>query len=64
MVEMKKRYQYFGREGIKWSEWYDMLSEPKKLEKWQLKGKLLNEYKKKQSRWETLKQNHLMKELY
>lgn len=38
-----KRYQIWTRNGLEWSKWfrYDRGT----LEKWQLKGKLLNEYR-------------------
>lgn len=38
-----KRYQYYSNEGIKWTEWFPWDSEL--TEKFQLKNKLLNEYK-------------------
>lgn len=37
-----KRYQVYGKHGIEWSPWFPYTGTP---EKWQLKGKLLNEYK-------------------
>ena len=39
---MKKRYQYFGKDGIQWSPWFDYDGEQFP---WQLKNKLRNEYK-------------------
>ena len=43
-----KRYQYYGPNGISWTKWFpykgDVL-ELKRTEKWQLKNKLLNQYK-------------------
>lgn len=39
---MKKRYQYYAKDGIKWSKWFDYNGEE---ELWQLKGKLKNEYR-------------------
>ena len=41
----QKRYQYYSKDGIKWSSWfdYDGYEEP-----WQLKNKLKNEYRDKQ----------------
>ena len=39
---MEKRYQYFTRDGIEWTPWFKYDGEQFK---WQLKGKLLNEYK-------------------
>lgn len=38
---MKKRYQYFGKDGIQWSEWFDYEGEQFEF---QLKPRLLNEY--------------------
>ena len=40
---MLKRYQYYSSNGIRWTEWFTWDSELK--EKYQLKNKLLNEYK-------------------
>lgn len=37
-----KRYQTFTRNGLEWCKWFKY--ESGTLEKWQLKGKLLNEY--------------------
>ena len=39
----QKRYQYYSRNGIVWTEWFN--SKAAVEEKWQLKGKLLNEYR-------------------
>ena len=39
----QKRYQYYTRNGIVWTEWFN--SKAIVEEKWQLKGKLLNEYR-------------------
>ena len=39
----QKRYQYYTRNGIVWTEWFN--SKVIVEEKWQLKGKLLNEYR-------------------
>lgn len=39
-----KRYQYFARDGIKWTNWFKV-SDTTIEEKWQLKNKLLCEYK-------------------
>lgn len=39
---MEKRYEYFTRDGKKWTEWFQYSGEKYK---WQLKGKLLNEYR-------------------
>lgn len=41
---MYKRFQYFTKNGIKWSEWFKVSVNAPKT-KWQVKGKLLNEYK-------------------
>lgn len=38
----QKRYQYWSKEGVKWSKWFDY-DGPK--EKFQLDKKLKNEYK-------------------
>lgn len=38
-----KRYQYYTRTGKEWSKWFRYSGDC--AEKWQLKGKLLNEYK-------------------
>ena len=40
----QKRYQYYSNEGIKWTEWFNC-SKFSVGEKWQMKGKLLNEYR-------------------
>lgn len=37
-----KRYQYYSAQGIKWTDWFPYEGPQ---EKWQLKNKLLNEYK-------------------
>lgn len=37
-----KRYQYWSSEGIQWCDWFPYDGEKYK---WQLKNKLLNEYK-------------------
>ena len=48
---IQKRYQYYSKEGVKWSEWSDYMDDDSKLEylqkeeKYQLKPKLLNEYR-------------------
>lgn len=39
---MKKRFQYFSKDGIKWTKWFECSRYAD--EKWQLKNKLLNEY--------------------
>lgn len=38
-----KRYQFYGKNGIEWTDWFPWNSNSR--EKWQLKNKLLNEYK-------------------
>ena len=38
-----KRYQYYTRTGKEWSKWFRYSGDC--AQKWQLKGKLLNEYK-------------------
>jgi hypothetical protein len=38
-----KRYQMWTRDGLVWSEWFKWTGQDRP--KWQLKGKLLNEYK-------------------
>ena len=38
----QKRYQMFTKNGIVWSDWFNWSGTE---EKWQLKGKLLNEYR-------------------
>lgn len=39
---MQKRYQYYSKDGIKWTEWFNCLSD---TGEWQLKNKLKNDYK-------------------
>ena len=39
---MEKRYEYWSREGKKWTEWFKYNGEKYK---WQLKNKLRNEYR-------------------
>ena len=39
---IEKRYQIFGRNGKEWSGWFKTTETPCR---WQLKGKLLNEYR-------------------
>ena len=39
---MEKRYQYYSKDGIKWTNWFKCNYSD---EKWQLKNKLKNEYK-------------------
>lgn len=38
-----KRYEYWSREGKKWTDWFVWLSDNR--DPWQLKNKLKNEYK-------------------
>ena len=38
-----KRYQYWTREGKKWTEWFVWTSDDR--DPWQLKNRLRNEYK-------------------
>ena len=39
------RYQYYSQDGIKWTKWFDWNYSVEK--KWQMQGKLLNEYRDK-----------------
>lgn len=39
----KKRYQYYSKNGIIWTDWFRW--DCSSLYPWQLKNKLLNEYK-------------------
>ena len=39
---MEKRYEFWSREGKKWTEWFEYDGEKYK---WQLKNKLKNEYR-------------------
>lgn len=41
---MLKRYQKFTKNGKEWTQWFETIETPTK---WQLKNKLLNEYKNK-----------------
>jgi len=44
MKQKQKRYQYWSKDGIKWTEWFNVpMYIPE--EKWQVKNKLLNEYR-------------------
>lgn len=43
MIMIYKRYQYYSRDGIVWTDWFKWNSTIR--DKWQLKNKLLNEYK-------------------
>ena len=38
-----KRYQFWAKEGIKWTNWFPWNSTLR--DKWQFKNRLLNEYK-------------------
>ena len=40
---VQKRYQFWTKDGIQWTEWFDWDSDLR--DKWQLKNRLLNEYK-------------------
>lgn len=40
---MKKRYQYYSKDGIKWTPWFKETFEGEHT-KWQLKNRLLNEW--------------------
>lgn len=45
-----KRYQYWGIKGITWTKWFpyttnESITTLKRLEKWQIKNKLLNQFK-------------------
>lgn len=48
---IQKRYQYYSKNGIRWTSWRNFCDDDAELsrlqseEKWQLKNKLLNEYK-------------------
>lgn len=48
---IQTRYQHYGPKGIEWTKWVDLdpddshLEELKKNQKWQVKDKLLNEYR-------------------
>lgn len=48
---IQKRYQFFSKEGIKWTDWFNTPKKDEELEhlnvhqKWQVKGKLLNEFR-------------------
>lgn len=41
---MEKRYQYWSKEGIKFTNWFPVTDNNTK-EKWQVKNKLLNEFR-------------------
>lgn len=41
---MEKRFQYYSKNGIQWTNWFTVKNSEQK-EKWQLKNKLLNEYR-------------------
>lgn len=42
-IIMKKRYQFRTKNGIEWTNWFNWNSTLR--DKWQLKNRLLNEYK-------------------
>lgn len=41
---MRKRYQYFSKNGIEWTDWFTPFNDLEQQE-WQLKNKLKNEWK-------------------
>lgn len=45
---MLKRFQYYSREGIKWTDWYEWHSDLKPKYQLERHPKLLNEYKEEQ----------------
>ena len=50
---IQKRYQFQGKSGIEWSDWYDYEEDDTELEelqdqKWQLKNKYRQEFRIKQ----------------
>ena len=50
---IQKRYQFQGKSGIEWSDWYDYEDDDTQLailleEKWQLKNKYKQEFRIKQ----------------
>lgn len=40
-----KRYQYYAKDGIQWTNWFPWNSDIR--DKWQFKNKLLNEYEER-----------------
>lgn len=46
---IQKRYQYLTSQGVKWTPWFNFKRGDSlkglKLEKWQVRGKLVNEYR-------------------
>lgn len=50
---IQKRYQFFSKGGVDWTDWFDTLKRDNELntlnvtQKWQIKGKLLNEFRLK-----------------
>lgn len=44
MLIKQKRYQYWSKDGIKWTDWFNIRADIPE-EKWQVKNKLLNEYR-------------------
>lgn len=44
MKQKQKRYQYWSKDGIEWTEWFNVSMKTPE-EKWQVKNKLLNEYR-------------------
>lgn len=43
MRTLLKRYQFFGKSGIEWTDWFK--TSAKQQEEWQVHNKLKNEYK-------------------
>ena len=43
MKKVYKRYQFWSRNGLEWSSWYEWTGQD--CPKWQLKNRLINEYK-------------------
>ena len=49
---IQKRYQYFSKGGVKWTDWFDLpnatnIEKLRKERVWQYVGKLINEFKVK-----------------
>lgn len=42
---IQKRYEYFSKDGKKWTSWFNTTLKDMPNEKWQLAHKLLNEYR-------------------
>lgn len=43
-MKLEKRYQFFTSHGKEWTKWFPFRGE---RVKWQMKGKLLNQYREK-----------------